>query len=517
VGSITQQHDLRLVVLAGILCLFACATAMSLVQRARAGDAKLAWLAAASLVAGCGIWATHFVAMLAYRPGFSIAYDPTLTALSVVIAILLCGVGFAIALSKVGPLLGGAVAGGAIGTMHYVGMAAVRVPAAALWDWRYVLASAVIGIAAMSGGMRLVMRGDNWKFQSGGAVIFTLAICSMHFTGMSAVTYRLDPRVSIPGAVLEPGTLAIAVAAIAILIVALGLVGSLVNDHLSSRAVAEAARMRRHILDLEATRDRLERTSENLRVALDAAAAADKAKSAFLAAMSHELRTPLNAVIGFSDMLLMENSGTPGGTRGKDYLKSIHASGQHLLTLINDILDVASINAGEHHLNESDIALSDLVTACLRTVTPQAKAAKVSILHDIEAGIPLIRADGHRLKQVLINVLGNAVKFTPPGGEVHLQARWVTDGGHVVTVRDTGIGMAEQDIAVARERFGQVDSRLSRKYEGAGLGLPIAIALVELHGGALHIESTLGAGTTVTISFPPERVVSKELVLADAV
>jgi len=358
--------------------------------------------------------------------------------------------------------------------------------------------------------MRLVMRGHNWKFQTGGAVIFTLAICSMHFTGMSAVTYRLDPRVSIPGAVLEPGTLAIAVAAIAILIVALGLVGSLVNDYLSSRAVAEAARLRSHILDLEATRDRLERTSENLRVALDAAAAADKAKSAFLAAMSHELRTPLNAVIGFSDMLLTANSGHLSEARNKEYMGNIHASGKHLLTLINDILDVASINAGDHHLNESNLALSDLVVACLRTVTPQAKAAKVSILHDIDAGVPLIHADGHRLKQVLINVLGNAVKFTPPGGRVHLGIHCDPAHGHVISVRDTGIGMAEKDIAVARERFGQVDSRLSRKYEGAGLGLPIAIALVELHGGALHIESTLGAGTTVTISFPPERVVSVE-------
>src|SRR5580692_10972894 len=177
-GCITDQHDLKLVVLAGLLCLLACSSAMSMIARSRAtnGRARNFWLAAAGVVAGCGIWGTHFVAMLAYRPGIPVAYDPTLTILSVVIAVLLCGVGFAFALGRPGPMIGGAVTGAAIGAMHYVGMAAVRVPADAFWDWRYVVASAVIGIAAMAGGMKLVTRDEGWHSQAVGALIFTLAI-----------------------------------------------------------------------------------------------------------------------------------------------------------------------------------------------------------------------------------------------------------------------------------------------------------------------------------------------------
>ena len=466
------------------------------------------WLAGAGLVAGCGIWGTHFVAMLAYRPGFPVAYDPTLTALSVVIAILLCGVGFWLALSRPGPVIGGAVTGAAIGAMHYIGMAAVRVPAVALWDWRYVVASVVIGIAAMAIGMKIVTRGADWRPQTWGAVIFTLAICSMHFTAMSAVTYRLDPTVSIPDAVLEPTALAIAVAAIAILIVALGLVGSLLDMHLSSRAVAEVNRLRAHIVELEAAQEKLEQTSESLKLALDQASAANQAKSAFLAAMSHELRTPLNAVIGFSDMMQSETFGPLGSDRNKEYVKDIHASGVHLLKLINDILDLARIDAGEGRLHEEIVDPEEIVTDCLRMVTPQANAAGIHLVRDVEKDLPMLRADERRLKQVLINLLGNAVKFTGPKGKVCLRMRQ-NQHGFAISVSDTGIGMAQKDIPIALEPFGQVDSTLARKYEGAGLGLPIAKQLAELHGGTLAIESALGVGTTVTVFLPASRFVER--------
>ncbi len=510
-GCITEQHDLRLVVLAGILCLFACATAMSLLARARAtlDKTRLMWIAGAGVVAGCGIWGTHFVAMLAYRPGVPVAYDPTLTILSVLIAASLCGVGFWLAIERPGPMIGGAVTGAAIGAMHYVGMAAVRIPAVAIWDWHYVVASAVIGISAMALGMQIVIRGSGWKPQAAGAVIFTLAICSMHFTGMSAVTYRLDPTVLVPDSVVEPTVLAIAVAAVAILIVALGLVGSLVDSHLSERAVGEAQRLRAHIVELEATKGTLEQTTESLKLALDAAAAADQAKSAFLAAMSHELRTPLNAVIGFSDLLSMETFGSLGSARNKEYVKDIHSSGRHLLALINDILDIARIDAGEGQLNEEVVALQELVANSLRMVTHQANAANIRLFEEIDPGVQFVRADERRLKQVLINLLGNAVKFTNVGGRVHVRA-FRKDRDLIISVIDTGIGMAEKDIPIALERFGQIDSTLARKYEGTGLGLPLAKQLTELHGGRLVIESTVDVGTSVTIALPAERIVEQD-------
>jgi signal transduction histidine kinase len=507
-GCITEQHDLRLVVLAGVLCLFACVTAMSLLARARASQDKtrLMWIAGAGVVAGCGIWGTHFVAMLAYRSGVAVAYDPTLTILSIVIAATLCGIGFALAIGRPGPVLGGAVTGAAIGAMHYVGMAAVRIPAVAIWDWHYVVASVVIGISAMALGMRIVVHRSGWQAQAAGALIFTLAICSMHFTGMSAVTYHLDPTVLIPDTVVEPTVLAIAVAAIAILIVALGLVGALVDSHLSARAIGEAERLRAYIVELENTKSRLEQTTESLTHALDAAAAASQAKSAFLAAMSHELRTPLNAVIGFSDLLIMETFGSLGSARNKEYAKDIHSSGKHLLALINDILDMARIDAGEGKLNEEPVSLRELITNTLRMIAHQAEMGDIRLSEDTDSRVSFVRADERRLKQVLINLLGNAVKFTNPGGEVCVR---VFESGRelVISVTDTGIGMAASDIPVALERFGQIDSTLARRYEGTGLGLPLAKQLAELHGGRLNIESCVGVGTIVTVALPGERII----------
>ena len=368
------------------------------------------------MVAGCGIWGTHFVAMLAFRAGFPVAYDPTLTILSVVIAVSLCGAGFALALGRIGPVIGGAVTGAAIGAMHYVGMAAVRAPATALWDWHYVVSSAIIGIAAMAGGMQLVQRGRSWRADLSGALIFTLAICSMHFTGMAAVTFRPDPSIIVPNIVVEPTTLAIAVAAVAILIVALGLVGALVDSHLSDRAALEGDRLRHHIVELEATKARLEHTSDSLKLALDAADAAGKAKSAFLAAMSHELRTPLNAVIGFSEMLSLETFGSLGSDRNKEYVRDIRSSGEHLLALINDILDIARIDAGESQLDEETVDLSKLVAQALRMVTPQAQANRIRLRQEIAPEVRMVRADARRLKQVLVKTGGQC-------GQVHRSAR----------------------------------------------------------------------------------------------
>jgi len=516
-GCITQQHDLRLVVLAGVLCLFACATAMSLLARARVTQDKTRslWIAGAGVVAGCGIWSTHFVAMLAYQAGVAVAYDPALTILSILIAALLCGVGFALALGRSGPVIGGAVTGAAIGAMHYVGMAAVRIPALAVWDWRYVVASAVIGISAMALGMQVVVRRNGWVPHAAGTVIFTLAICSMHFTGMSAVTYHLDPTVMVPDGVVEPAVLAIAVAAIATLIVALGLVGSLVDSHLSQRALGEEQRLRAYILELEATKGTLEQTTESLTLALHAAASASQAKSAFLAAMSHELRTPLNAIIGFSDVLAMENFGPVGNTRYAEYVRDIHASGKHLLALINDILDIARIDAGENQLNEDVLVLQDLVADSLRMVAPQANAAGIGLFEETDPGVRFVRADERRLKQILINLLGNAVKFTKPGGQVRVRA-FRKEDALMICVTDTGIGMAGKDIPVALERFGQIDSTLARKYEGTGLGLPLAKQLAELHGGTLTIESAVNVGTTVTVTLPAARIIRQDAIAITA-
>jgi signal transduction histidine kinase len=508
-GCITQDHDLKLVVLAGVLCLFACCTAMGLVGRARASDGRTRalWIAGAGFVAGCGIWATHFVAMLAYQAPFAFDYDIALTVLSVVIAISLCGAGFALAMIGRKPLLGGALAGSAICAMHYVGMAAIHAPAREIWDLRYVAASLVIGVVAMAFGMRLVMRDERLKTYITGALVFTLAICAMHFTGMSAVTFAFDPTIRMTAGVLAPSTLAIAIAAIAALILGLGMMVATVDHHLAQRAAGEAARLRAHIAELEATKVELERSLRERAVALTKADMASRSKSAFLAAMSHELRTPLNAIIGFSEVMSLETFGAMGHPQYRSYAGDIHASGKHLLALISDILDLSRLEAGKAELHEEAVTLSILATDCLRMMEHQAEQAGLTLVRDVLVGLPRVLADERRLKQVVLNLLSNAVKFTPPGGAVTLSIRHAGDGVRIAII-DTGVGIAPEHIARAFENFGQIDSTIARHHQGAGLGLPLTRQLMELHGGTLTLDSAVSVGTIATAFLPATRVLA---------
>jgi signal transduction histidine kinase len=293
------------------------------------------------------------------------------------------------------------------------------------------------------------------------------------------------------------------------LIIALGLLGSIVDQHLASRATAEAERLRHHIAELEATKRVLEATTRDLKMALDTAATASQAKSQFLATMSHELRTPLNAIIGFSEMLAAETFGPLGDSRYPDYAHSISASGRHLLDLINDILDFTKLDAGRLELHDEEIDLHELVAGALRMIELEASRAGLAVQVALGEDLPLLRADARRVRQVLLNLLSNAVKFTPRGGEIRLTA--TRHGGDLaIVIADTGIGIAAEDIPRALERFGQVDSSLSRKYQGTGLGLPLARRLMELHGGWLALESAVGIGTTVTAGFPGERLIAAQ-------
>ena len=510
ISCITQDHDLRLVLLAGVLCLFACTTAMSLIARARVGEgrARTLWIAGAGFVAGCGIWATHFVAMLAYQVGFALDYDIALTLLSVVIAVTLCGAGFALAVVYGRFFLGGALTGSAIGIMHYVGMAAVRAPAREIWDFRYVAVSVAIGILAMAFGMRHVMRGRKMSAYTNGAMIFTLAICSMHFTGMTAVTFHYDPLVPATTGILAPDTLAIAIAAIAALILGLGLVTAAVDHHLAGRAADEAQRLRTYISQLEATKTELEQSLHDRAVALSKADAASRSKSAFLAAMSHELRTPLNAIIGFSEVMVFQAFGPITNPQYQTYVRDIHDSGKHLLSLISDILDLSRLEAGKAELHEEPIQVDSVMSDCLRMVQRQAEKSGVTLTQAIPADLPRVLADERRVKQVLLNLLSNAIKFTPKGGSITATAR-VGDEGMSIAIADTGIGIAPDDITRAFESFGQVDSTVARHQQGAGLGLPLARQLMELHGGRLVLESTVSVGTTATAVLPISRVLMR--------
>jgi PAS domain S-box-containing protein len=235
---------------------------------------------------------------------------------------------------------------------------------------------------------------------------------------------------------------------------------------------------------------------------------ANRTKTEFLANMSHELRSPLNSVLGLAEIMKDELFGPLGSERYHGYADDIYQSAKHLLDVITDILDISKIEAGKLNLYEGEVNVAGIVETCMRLMFPRASEAKVSLERDIAADLPKLYADSRKAKQILLNLLSNAVKFTPKGGKVTISVRLNAAGELCLAVADTGIGIAPANIEKALTAFTQIDSSLSRKYEGTGLGLPITKALVELHGGRLAIESELGKGTTVTVTFPANRVMN---------
>ena len=217
---------------------------------------------------------------------------------------------------------------------------------------------------------------------------------------------------------------------------------------------------------------------------------ASRVKSEFIANMSHELRTPLNTVIGFSKLLGQHQARQLRDAEIIEYSNLIHDAAGHLLAVINDILDISKIQSGKYALNNRDIDLDEILASCLVSFKSQAEEASLTLDQRVATDMPKVKGDPIKLRQIFTNLVGNAIKFTQPGGSVMVEGFRLSDGGIAVTVRDTGIGMSEEEILVALTPFGQVDGSKSRWREGTGLGLPIARALVELHGGQLEIRST---------------------------
>ena len=233
---------------------------------------------------------------------------------------------------------------------------------------------------------------------------------------------------------------------------------------------------------------------------------ADRAKSEFLANMSHELRTPLNAIIGFSDIIRCGLLDPQGEAKFIEYAQYIYESGTHLLSLINDILDLSKIESGSLSLHERDISLLDIVDSCLMIVSERATEAGVRIDTDPAGCRYTLYADERKLKQVLINLLTNAIKFTPKGGTVTISNSHGPDGHFNIIVADTGIGIAPENLNKVFIPFWQAESDDGRRFQGTGLGLPLTNALVEAHGGTMRIASEVGKGTTVTVVLPTARV-----------
>jgi len=246
----------------------------------------------------------------------------------------------------------------------------------------------------------------------------------------------------------------------------------------------------------------LRRSADELRRHMEAAEQASRSKSEFLANMSHELRTPLNAILGFSEVIGSEMFGPVGHPRYRDYAKDIYASGRLLLGIIDDLLDLSRLEHGKLDIRAESVEAAEIVEACTRLVDGKAREARVRVVTELPAAPVRLEVDALRLKQVLLNLLTNAVKYTPEGGRVTIGVSTQQNGEILFDVADTGIGMTPREIEIALQPFGQVENATTRHHQGTGLGLPLAKGLVELHGGRLTIESTPRVGTRVAVTLP---------------
>lgn len=497
------SYDPALVLVSVLVAIFASYTALSVAGRVKQahGAASLAWTAGGALAMGSGIWAMHFIGMLAFSLPIPLGYDVPLTLLSLLLPVLVSGM----ALWQLrAPLLrprelasSALLIGVGIAAMHYTGMAAMRMSPAIEYDpWLFAL-SVLIAVGSAAGALWIGFRlrqgtAGAWVAQSAAAVVMGFAVAGMHYTGMAAAGFPEGSVCRAATGLISQQNLALIVAAVIVGLLIVALLFSVLDARLQARAASLDASLavaeERKALYLQEVDARVEAERIN------------QLKDEFLSTVSHELRTPLNAILGWSQLLAQKQA--PSQEMLRKGLDTIERNARVQVQLIDDLLDMSRILSGKVRLDLQPVKPAEFVGAVVESLRPTAMAKRIRIEAELDEEAGPVLADSGRMQQVLWNLVSNAVKFTPGGGLVEV-ALWREGEQMAIRVRDNGPGIHADFLPHVFDRFRQADTSTTRQHGGLGLGLSIVRQLVELHGGTVMVDSAgEGQGASFTVRLP---------------